>query len=212
MIFEADYSRTGRKGAVVRRLIAVALGVAALLLFLCGALFRNDPVIEEETGTVVVRRPPAPVLREEPGSVPPDTNMPSGREVLASGRNDPDTFSPESDLVRFDDPEVWWESDHDSNDDEDDHLIYRTMQVPLRELIKLVKKHGGKLKVQDTYRPDGRKHVAGSLHREGRAIDVTCDEIGLEKLAKLCWVAGFDWVYHEAHARGGAHVHCSVRR
>ena len=65
------------------------------------------------------------------------------------------------------------------------------------------------LRVQEGYegyRPKPQ-HLARSLHKEGRAIDVTCKEMSLEELARLCWVAGFDWVFHEPD-----HVHCSVRR
>ena len=51
-----------------------------------------------------------------------------------------------------------------------------------------------------------------SLHKEGRAIDVTCDQMPLEELAKLCWISGFDWVYYEARKGKGPHIHCSVRR
>ncbi len=65
--------------------------------------------------------------------------------------------------------------------------------------------------MQDAYRPGGI-HNPTSLHKEGRAIDITCKELSLEKLAKLCWAAGFDWVYHEVKAKLGAHVHCSVKR
>lgn len=150
-------------------------------------------------------------LRAEPERFPPDTHMPRLREGLVSGSIDLSTFSPGRDLVRVDDARVWWESDHDTSDEEDDHSMHVLAEEALRRLIELVIRHGGTLKVQDAYRPQ-LVHSSRSLHKEGRAIDVTCDEFSLEKLAKLCWAAGFDWVYHEASAKGGAHVHCSVRR
>jgi len=136
--------------------------------------------------------------------------MPGKREITYSLPIGTTPFRPEIDLVRVDDDRVWWESDHDKGDTEDDHLLHRAMEIPLRRLIELTTQAGGRLKVQDTYRATG-VHVKKSLHKEGRAIDVTCDELGLEKLAKLCWASGFDWVFHEASSRGGAHVHASVR-
>ncbi len=89
--------------------------------------------------------------------------------------------------------------------------MHHAIETPLRLLIELVHREGGTLEIHDAYRPEG-VHNARSLHKEGRALDMTCDELGLERLACLCWAAGFDWVYYEASARGGAHVHCSVKR
>jgi hypothetical protein len=119
-------------------------------------------------------------------------------------------FSPDRDLVRIEDDRVWWESEHDRNDTEDDHVFHYAMEEPLRRLIELVDKTNAKLKVQDAYRDQGI-HAKESLHKQGRAVDLTAEGISLEKLAKLCWAAGFDWVYYESPRRGGAHVHASVR-
>jgi hypothetical protein len=105
---------------------------------------------------------------------------------------------------------VWWESDNDVNDCEDDHSVHKSLAGPLSNLVELVSRQGGVLKIQDAYRAHG-VHNPRSLHKEGRAVDVTCDEFPLEKLAKLCWSAGFDWVYYE-DGPGGAHIHCSVKR
>lgn len=149
-------------------------------------------------------------VRDEPRRFRARAHMPNIRESAASGAIRLSAFFPEYDLVRIDDPRVWWESDHDADDTEDDHLIHRVMEEPLKRLIELVHREGGTLKVQDAYRAEGI-HAVRSLHKEGRAVDLTCDELGLEKLAKLCWAAGFDWVYHEAPRRGGAHVHASVK-
>jgi len=209
------------------RIILVVGLSSAFLVFLLGSLFRCDEPPQslharlssrapEEKKEVPVEAPRERSLklpvRAEPESFPPDTNWPRGREVLASGPIDPATFDPARDLVRIEDDRVWWESDHDGPDDtEDDHLVHAAAERPLRRLIELVCRMGGRLEVHDAYRPKG-KHVVGSLHKEGRAVDVTCDELGLEKLAKMCWAAGFDWVFHEAKARQGAHVHCSVKR
>jgi hypothetical protein len=118
-------------------------------------------------------------------------------------------FSPGRDLTFIDDARVWWESDNDDGDNEDDHSIHKSLEIPLRRVIELVAARGATLKVQDAYRPAGI-HNPRSLHKEGRAVDLTCDDMPLEDLAKLCWAAGFDWVYYET--RGGAHIHCSVKR
>jgi hypothetical protein len=148
------------------------------------------------------------IKRELPAHFPLDTHLPPCRETKASGAINPNTFSAGDDLIRFDDERVWWESDHVRNGDENDHIINRAMKVPLEKLIESVYQLGGSLKIQDAYQPAG-EHGRTSLHKEGRAIDLTCTDMSLETLAKLCWLAGFDWVYYEA--KGGAHVHCSVR-
>ncbi len=149
--------------------------------------------------------------REMPRRFPPDTAMPDVKEFIASGSIDTNTFDSSADLVRVENDTVWWESDNDQNDDEDDHLMHRSMVAPLNRLIAGVCKAGGRLKIQEAYRPS-RIHKNRSLHREGRAIDVTCDNLSLETLAKICWVSRFDWVYYEATGKGGEHVHCSIRR
>jgi hypothetical protein len=190
------------------RTTALALACAAALLGL---------VALAATAMQRFRRPapppPAALLpvRAAPARFPPDTHLPPHGEGETSGSIDLGTFSAGRDLIYVDDPRVWWESDHDTDDTEDDHTIHVAMEVPLRRLIEAVASRGGTLKVQDTYRPSGL-HNPRSLHREGRAIDLTCDELGLEELARLCWASGFDWVYYEATAGLGAHVHCSVRR
>lgn len=150
-------------------------------------------------------------LRDKPARFKPNSHKPNIKESQASGSIDLDTFSPGKSLVFVDDTRVWWESDNDKNDTEDDHSMHKAMEAPLRRLINLVTEQNATLKIQDTYRASGI-HNPRSLHKEGRAIDLTCDELGLEELAKLCWMAGFDWVYYEAKAKGGAHVHCSVKR
>ncbi len=147
--------------------------------------------------------------RPEPKRFPARTCLPDQKEVLVCGEPI-GRFFPRHDLVRVDDSRVWWESDYDKNDTEEDRLMHRAMEEPFRRLVELVVRAGGTLKVQDAYRAEGI-HKTKSLHKEGRAIDVTCDELGLEKLAMLCWAAGFDWVFHEIPRNGGAHIHASVR-
>jgi hypothetical protein len=160
---------------------------------------------------------PAPIpidqpVRPEPEKFPRNSHLPKGRELDVCGKIDLSTFSPGRDLVYVDDARVWWESDHDGTvDTECDHSVHRRVKEPLRRLIELVSQRGGTLEIHDAFRSTGI-HNIGSLHREGRALDVTCDQMSMEDLAKLCWAAGFEWVLHEASPRSGPHVHCSMSR
>lgn len=149
-------------------------------------------------------------VREEPKRFRMKSRLPGQREVNYSGAINLARFNPDADLVRIEDERVWWESDHDdhTNDTEDDHLVHRAMEIKLRRLIELTCAAGGELRVQDSYRDSGI-HTKKSMHKEGRAVDVTCSELGLEKLAKLAYAAGFDWVYYEGPK--SAHVHASVK-
>lgn len=199
-----------------RTLIVAAGSMIAVFIILIGALInrgchRDDP---PEPPVDTVEEHPAPDLgpvRPIPAKFKRDTHMPETTEGETSGSIDMATFSAGRDLVYVDDDRVWWESDQDLDDDECDHSMYVTMELPFRRLVELVVERNAILKVQDSYRACG-VHSDRSLHKEGRGIDLTCDDLGLEVLACLCYAAGFDWVYHEASARGGAHVHCSVRR
>lgn len=149
-------------------------------------------------------------VREAPRRFRANTHLPTYGEGKASGSMGYYPFMPKHDLIHIQDGRVWWESEHDVNDTEDDHIIHRSMEEPLRRLIELVDQEGAVLKIQDAYRDEGI-HAVRSLHKEGRAVDLTSEGISLEKLSKLAWAAGFDWVYNEAPKRGGAHVHASVR-
>jgi hypothetical protein len=149
-------------------------------------------------------------VRNEPRRFPPRTYLPDRREEFVSGSPGYFSFDPRADLVRIEDPRVWWESENDRHDTEDDHVFHRSMEEPMRRLIELVHVAGGRLKVQDAYRHEGI-HSKKSLHREGRAVDLTCDVLDLEKLAKLAWASGFDWVYYEVPRNNGVHIHASVR-
>jgi hypothetical protein len=154
-------------------------------------------------------------VREAPASFPPNSNMPVGKETKTSGAIHLESFDPQKELIRFEDPRVWFESDHDEGDTEDDHQIHRAVEIPLKRLVNLVEKSGGKLKLQEAYRAPSDKrriHLETSLHREGRALDLTCEGLSLSDLAKLCWQAGFDFVLYETPAKGGPHIHCSVKR
>jgi hypothetical protein len=154
-------------------------------------------------------------VRPAPKSFPPDSNLPRGKESLASGPIDLKSFSPDRDLIRFTDARVWFESDGDRpGDDEDDHIIHRALEVPLKRLVNLLEKKGGKLKIHEAYRAAEKNkiHLAISLHCEGRAVDLTCEKGDLGELAKLAWQSGFDFVLYEKPKRSGVHLHCSVRR
>jgi hypothetical protein len=195
-----------RKGGLRMRLAAI-IALAALpvagLSFLLGS--------GEEPPTAPVERfSLLDPVRPQPASFRANTHMPRTTEGATSGSIDLGAFSPGRELVYLDDPRVWWESENDSGDTEDDHTMHRAMVLPMRRLIELAYERGATLKVQDAYRPHG-VHSPRSLHKEGRAVDLTAEGMSLEDLARLCWMAGFDWVYYETGS-GGHHVHCSVKR
>lgn len=188
--------------------------VSAAVVLAVGAAWIGIRARAHTSPPRVLPKPAAPAMgpvRPLPDRFPRNTHLPPEREGAVSGSVDLGTFSAGRDLLYVDDARVWWESDNDEGDVEDDHTMHRAMAAPLGRLVELVHARGGTLEVHDAYRPTG-VHNPRSLHREGRAIDVTCDQMSLEELARLSWAAGFDWVYHEASAKGGAHVHCSVRR
>jgi hypothetical protein len=186
-----------------QKLLLVCGLISATVLFIIGTIVSISSMRDEP---VDLTQP----VRPEPEFFKRNTHMPNIREGKASGSIDLSTFSEAEQIIRIDDPRVWWESDNDSNDTEDDHLISRAMEIPLKRLIELVSAEGAQLKIQDTFRPKGI-HNPTSLHKEGRAIDLTCRDMSLTRLSKLCWASGFSWVYFEDKGTG-AHVHCSVQR
>ncbi|MCL1909344.1 MAG: hypothetical protein FWG05_00240, partial [Kiritimatiellaeota bacterium] len=151
-------------------------------------------------------------VRPAPDTFPRDTNLPNIPEGKASGSNDPRAFSPGRDLVYFDDPRVWWKSDHRATNDTSDecaHTMHRSMAEPFTRLVNLVSETEWTLKVQGCYSAESGVHSANTLHKQGRAIDLTFGDPknpserldakrlqpAYEQLAKLAWQAGFDWVY-----------------
>ena len=237
--FAAHFASGGRRGifgfpprgraARAAAAAAAALAAAALLLRGCGGCgARSGPPAPRRAA-----RPAGPDLlspvREAPASFARNARLPGPVERDHSGAIDLDTFSAGRDLVYVADARCWWESDHDAleNDVECDHTMHAAAEIPFRRLVNLVAAAEGtnsQLRVQEAYRPSG-VHAARSLHCEGRAIDVTLGRPGakesyrgaegqaaLERLAKLCWQAGFDWVYYEYGGGTGPHVHASVRR
>jgi len=188
-------------------LLAVVAGVLGFLFGIQYEYERNavSPVAPPNVGP-----PRDRPVRPAPARFPADSSLPECKELVACGPVDPATFSPGRDLVRIDDPRVWFESDHGSNQEEDDHTVHRCLEEPLLRLVELAAQRGASLKVHDSYRPTGL-HRSNSLHREGRAIDLTSDGLSLEELAKLCWQAGFDWVFYESTVKTGAHIHVSAR-
>jgi len=198
-------------GSSAGGLVLLLAAVIACASFFGGIRYQQAQSARPVAATAPRGLPIDRPVRPAPARFPADTCLPDTKEMLASGPIDFATFSPGRDLMRFDDPRVWFESDHVAGHEEDDHTVHRCVEEPLRRLVTLMGQRQARLKVFDGYRPMG-VHLTKSLHREGRAIDIASDELSLEDLAKLCWAAGFDWVFFENSARGGAHVHASVRR
>ena len=193
--------------------ILAAGALSAAFIFVIGMAFIKHTEPDRQEQPLQIELEPVPdcveAIRPEPARFRRNTHMPEANEAVVSGPIKDPGFSPGRDLIYIDDNRVRWESDNDKGDTEDDHTIHKSMEIPLRRLINLVCNEGGTLKIQDTYRPSGI-HNTRSLHKEGRAIDLTAKNLSLERLAKLAWAAGFDWVYYET--RGGHHIHCSVKR
>ena len=226
----------------VGKIIVAVLGIHLFILLVVvvnGSCSRchdegKEQPHQEETAPAEPEKPAPPVyqVRPFPEKFPRRSNMPDIKESEACGAISNSTFSPGRDLVYVDDPRVWWESDFDGEaDDEDDHSMHRAIEPAFRRLVELVAMSNATLRVQEAYRPSSI-HSTLSLHKEGRALDLTCpdldpsvpktdprdgkqvlpSQLSLEILAKLCWAAGFDWVYYEVPRNSGAHLHVSVRR
>lgn len=163
-------------------------------------------------------------VRPFPEKFPRKSTMPSLRESQASGAISNSQFSAGRDLVYIEDSRVWFESDHDGeSDDECDHSMNKSMVLPFKRLVEMCAASNAVLRVQEAYRSEG-VHSGRSLHKEGRALDLTCPGLdpdnpnkerpspkSLEILAKLTWAAGFDWVYYECPKKSGPHIHASVK-
>jgi hypothetical protein len=190
----------------------------------------SEPEAAPEEETVAEEEAPdlSPV-RPFPEKFPRRTHLPDCNESEASGSIVFSSFSAGRDLVFVEDDRVWWESDNDEEeDDECDHSMHRNIELPFRRLVEMCVASGAVLRVQEAYRP-ASIHSPKSLHREGRALDLTCPSLdpawspdapnadrpspaSLEILAKLAWAAGFDWVYYECPKNSGPHIHASVTR
>jgi hypothetical protein len=194
--------------------VLLLAAVVAAFAFLAGVEYgqvragRAQPADAVPASTASGRPLDEPV-RAAPARFPADSSLPDGKELLASGPVDPAHFSPGRDLLRFEDPRVWFESDQGGYED-DDHTMHRCLKDPLCRLVTLAQQRHAQIRVYDAYRPAGI-HRTNSLHREGRALDLAADGLSLEDLAKLCWQSGFDWVFYENAAKSGAHIHCSAR-
>jgi hypothetical protein len=182
---------------------------------------KSNTTAKPKSNGVDLVNPVRPALEK----FPRNSKMPNVKERDVCGEIVNGKFSAGRDLVYITDSRVWWESDYDGeNDDECDHSMHRAMEIPFRRLVNLVESQTKwQLRVQETYRPDG-VHSQKSLHKEGRALDVTlgykngeklktAEEMyaAYETLCKLAWQAGFDWVFYEYGSGTGPHVHASVK-
>ncbi|MBR3085695.1 MAG: hypothetical protein IKH04_04760 [Kiritimatiellae bacterium] len=207
--------------------IAAAAAIPLVLLHGCGRQPSDEPPpesVESEPATDAPAVDLSPV-RDFPEKFPRRTHLPDMREAEASGAVSNSMFSAGRDLVYVEDDRVWWESDNDGEDDDEcDHSMNKAIVLPFRRLVELCAASNATLRVQECYRPSGI-HSTLSLHKEGRALDLTCPMLdpdnpnpekptlkSLEILAKLAWAAGFDWVYFEVPRNSGPHIHASVRR
>ena len=154
-------------------------------------------------------------VREAPKSFKKNTYMPNIPESEASGSIDKSDFAAGRDLIYMEESRILWKCDHS---------MHRAMEIPFRRLVNLVTAAGWDLKVHEIYMPSGSVHATRSLHKEGRALDITVDRPdpkpsithfekieAYEELSKLAWQAGFDWVYYEYSKGTGPHIHASVR-
>lgn len=156
-------------------------------------------------------------VRELPRPFRNGQRMPVPKEGNASMLMDDVDFDPKTDLIFMDDPDVWWESDNVKNGEENDHLFHYAMEGPMRRLIHMVKERGAMLRVTEAYSLENFHH-AKSLHKQGRAVDITWMQrepylkdktkrtLPLGELGRLAWAAGFTWVYFEKD-----HIHASIR-
>jgi hypothetical protein len=93
----------------------------------------------------------------------------------------------------------------------DRHMTSR-LKEKLDNLAGFVKVEfpGRRLRVTDAW-DENDEHGTNSLHYEGRAADITTDDLDsakLGRLGRLAVNAGFDWVFYE----DAAHVHASVKK
>ena len=229
-----------RKPSIALVIVVAVLVCHVIVLSIaggCGCGRKDVPSKEQtdETEAPAEQEPEAQQIvpvRPFPDRFPRGSHMPDIKESEASGAISNSVFSPGRDLVYVDDPNVWWESDFDGEaDDEDDHSMHRSIEPAFRRLVAMLAASNATLRVQEAYRPS-TIHASTSLHKEGRALDLTCPDLdpscertdpsvgtqirptplSLEILAKMCWAAGFDWVYYEVPKNSGPHLHVSSRR
>lgn len=229
-----------RKPSIALVIIAAVLVCHIIALSLaggcgCGRKAKPQPEPEADAEAPAAQEPEAPQIvqvRPFPDRFARGSHMPDIKESEACGAISNSVFSPGRDLVYVEDPHVWWESDFDGEtDDEDDHSMHRSIEPAFRRLVAMLEASNATLRVQEAYRPT-TIHSSLSLHKEGRALDLTCPDLdpscertdpangaqilptalSLEILAKMCWAAGFDWVYYEVPKKSGAHIHASCRR
>ncbi|XP_022784474.1 sonic hedgehog protein-like isoform X1 [Stylophora pistillata] len=170
----------------------------AIISFVCGSLLACGP---GPTGTNTRSRTPMKFRQRIPDVE--ETSIQASGEYVGRVKR--------SELEENFNTDIVFKNDEKN---EDDRRMTKNCQDKLAILAAAVKtKWGVRLRVIDAYDVDsGKKHHHGkhSLHHEGRAVDITTEDLDRAKypqLGRMANEAGFDWVYYATRS----YIHASVK-